>query len=506
MYTYKEKNKAIDLLIELNIQYTKTIVYLGYPERKTLGNWYKHYIKFGYYKDAITKRIRFSEDEKKIILDYYYKIGRNISLTVKHFGYPARATLSNWINENDKNHTKHCLSDKPVIKYNNEIKKDITKTILLNNTSVYDASKDLGITPVTLYNWRKKLLTSPGENMSKKIVSNSEIIENIEKEYNELKLRYNDLQLEYDILLKAQEILKKEIGISLNELSNKEKADITYALKDKYQLKLLLNYLNCSKSTYFYHIANLNKLERYAVLRKEMKLVFESNYSSFGYRRLYDHFKKTSLKVSEKVIRRLMKEENIVVISYKKKKYSSYLGEISPAVPNIVNRDFHSNEPNQKWLTDITEFHIPSGKVYLSPIIDCHGGYIVSWTTGTSPNADLANTMLEKGIETLKDGENPIIHNDRGSHYRWPEWINIVSNHGLTRSMSKKGCSPDNSACEGFFGRIKNEFFYKRNWSNISITTFIDLLNEYLNWYNLKRPKRSLNGLTPNEYRNEFYK
>ena len=205
--------------------------------------------------------------------------------------------------------------------------------------------------------------------------------------------------------------------------------------------------------------------------------------------------------ISEKVVRRIMKEDNLTVPSVKRKKYSSYVGEVSPAADNIINRDFHAALPNEKWVTDITEFGIPAGKVYLSPIVDCFDGMAVSWTIGTSPNAELANTMLDTAISGLAEDEHPIVHSDRGGHYRWPGWIERMDEAGLTRSMSKKGCSPDNSACEGFFGRIKNEMFYGRDWSGISLEAFMELLDSYLRWYNEKRIKMSLGGMSPVEYR-----
>ena len=130
-----------------------------------------------------------------------------------------------------------------------------------------------------------------------------------------------------------------------------------------------------------------------------------------------------------------MKEDQLVVISNRKKKYSSYKGEISPEVENLLNRDFHADKPNEKWLADITEFSIPAGKAYLSPIIDCFDGLVVSWAVGTSPNAKLANTMFLEGINTLRPNEKPVVHSDRGCHYRWPEWISIIESNGLKRSM-----------------------------------------------------------------------
>ena len=151
--------------------------------------------------------------------------------------------------------------------------------------------------------------------------------------------------------------------------------------------------------------------------------------------------------------------------------------------------------------TDITEFHIPSGKIYLSPIIDCFDGLPIAWTIGTHPNANLVNTMLANAIATLKDNEHPIVHSDRGAHYRWKGWIEQMSNAGLTRSMSKKGCSPDNSACEGFFGRLKNEMFYGKDWKDVSVEAFINILDKYIHWYAEKRIKVTLGGLSPIQYR-----
>lgn len=139
--------------------------------------------------------------------------------------------------------------------------------------------------------------------------------------------------------------------------------------------------------------------------------------------------------------------------------------------------------------------------MYLSPVIDCFDGLPVTWTIGTSPNATLVNNMLDQAIATLKKGEKPIVHSDRGCHYRWPGWIDRMEYTGLTRSMSEKGCSPDNAACEGFFGHLKNEMFYNRSWQGVSTKQFIAILNDYLIWYREKRIKLSLGGLSPMEYR-----
>lgn len=128
---------------------------------------------------------------------------------------------------------------------------------------------------------------------------------------------------------------------------------------------------------------------------------FNSNFCAYGYRRIHQELKNMEKILSEKVVRMLMIEENLIVTFSKRKKYSSYAGEISTAQPNLLNRNFKATRPNEKWLTDITEFKIPAGKVYLSPIVDCYDGAIISWTIGTKPDAALVNTMLDVGLSTL---------------------------------------------------------------------------------------------------------
>ena len=138
--------------------------------------------------------------------------------------------------------------------------------------------------------------------------------------------------------------------------------------------------------------------------------------------------------ISEKVVQRLMKQECLVVAANKRRRYGSYLGEISPAPENLINRNFQAGDPNEKWLTDITEFQIPAGKVYLSPMIDCFDGLVVSWTIGTRPDSDLVNTMLDAAIETVASSKSrPVIHSDRGAHYLWPGWLQQVHNAKLIR-------------------------------------------------------------------------
>ena len=274
------------------------------------------------------------------------------------------------------------------------------------------------------------------------------------------------------------------------------------ALKHTYALSALLVELDLARSSYFYHGSQLRRADKYADARLILTEVFEGNHRCYGYRRMRAALGRQKLHLSEKVVQRLMKQECLVVAANRRRRYGSYRGEIGPAPENLINRDFQAGTPNQKWLTDITAFQIPAGKVYLSPMIDCFDGLVVSWSIGTRPDTDLVNTMLDAAIETVATNESrPVIHSDRGAHYRWPGWLTRIGNAKLIRSMSRKGCSPDNAACEGFFGRLKTELFYPRSWKNISIEQFIQIVDAYIRWYNEKRIKISLGSLSPIEYR-----
>ena len=256
-----------------------------------------------------------------------------------------------------------------------------------------------------------------------------------------------------------------------------------------------------SRSSCQYQVEAMRRPGKHAGPRRRISEIFAASDGRYGYRRIRLDLRSEGVRVSEKVVARLMRELDLVAKRGKKRRYSSYKGEISDAPENLVKRNFHADAPNTLRLTDITESRIPAGKVYLGPVVDCFDGMVVSWAMSTSPNAELANAMLDAAAATLLEGEHPVGHTDRGCHYRWPGWIEGCEKYGITRSMSKKGCSPDNSACEGFFGRLKVELFYGRCWSGWGVDDFMDAVDSYIHWYNERRIKESLGGMSPLQYR-----
>lgn len=466
MYTKEQKERALKEFERLcSVQAVVTL--LGYPSRHTLYDWYRNKIAD--------------------IADYHGSLDKEYQIKQKYINAP--------------NHPRNPDAN---------LKLDAIKRCFSLGEGVEYVSRDIGYSRASIYSWYRKYqkFGVAGLMSSKKQIKRENIDFNTEpskqQEISELQEQIKQLQMEVDVLKEALNLLKKDPGINITELKNREKAVIIDAVEDKYSLHQLLKCLCMAKSSYYYQRAVMKQSDKYAEIRIRIKIIFQENRNCYGYRRIHGELKKIGITVSEKIVRRIMKEEHLTVPTKRMKKYSSYKGEITPEVDNIINRDFHAEQPNTKWLTDITEFAIPAGKVYLSPVIDCFDGMVVKWNIGTTPDSILVNKMLEDAIGTLLPSEHPLEHTDRGCHYRWTGWIERMQAAGLTRSMSKKGCSPDNAACEGFFGRLKNEIFYGRSWVGVSMDDFINEINSYIEWYNTKRIKQSLGYMSPAEYRHSL--
>jgi putative transposase len=442
----------------------------------------------------------------KVAVDYYWEHGRSLGRTVKKLGYPSKPALKAWIVRLTPNADSLLTKPRPVVTFTEEQKREAIIELCAKETSAAIVARQLGTTRHDLYNWKYKLLGKECvPEMRKDNDSNSsEDLEVLHEQVRQLNRQIYRQRMELDVLTKAAEFIKKEKGFNLKQLSNKEKTRIVEALRAKYKLKELLALLDLPKNSYYYQRVVLNKRDKHAALRTHIIMLFHENYDCYGYRRIHALLQLEGVQVSEKIIRRMMQEENLVAVEKRKRRYTSYLGEISPAVDNLIDRNFHAKVPETKWLTDLTEFQIPAGKVYVSPLIDCFDGLVVSWSIGTSPNAELVNSMLDTAVSRLGDQVKPVVHSDRGCHYRWPGWIARMDHAKLTRSMSRKGCSPDNAACEGFFGRMKNECFYNRSFKNYSMDQFIQYIDRYIHWYNTKRIKKRLGYLSPVTFRQQL--
>lgn len=167
-----------------------------------------------------------------------------------------------------------------------------------------------------------------------------------------------------------------------------------------------------------------------------------------------------------KTVRRLMKEPDLVC-RVRMKKHRSYKGEVGRIAPNLLNRDFHAEKPNQKWATDVTEFSLCGKKLYLSPIIDLYSGDLVSYTISDRPVLSMVTTMLEQAFEKIPDNTNLILHSDQGWQYQHKQYQRMLRKKDAQQSMSRKDNCLDNAVTENFFGLLKSELLYLQEFNSM---------------------------------------
>ena len=183
------------------------------------------------------------------------------------------------------------------------------------------------------------------------------------------------------------------------------------------------------------------------------------------------------------------------------KKYRSYKGNVSKIAPNLLNRDFHADKPNQKWVTDVTEFSLFGEKLYLSPILDLHSSDLVSYMISDRPVLRMVMTMLDKAFAKIPDGTDLILHSDQGWQYQHKQYQCMLREKGIRQSMNRKGNCLDNAVIEDFFGILKSELLYLQEFQ--SMEHFKQELIEYLDYYNNRRIKAKLKGLPPAIHRQQ---
>ena len=445
MYTREERMKAVELYIKHKRNATPVIRALGYPSRESLPRWHKIYMeekRTGILHDGLFWLLKYPLEKRKYAVDCCRENGWNFTKTSAEIGYPYSKTLKLWCYELAPGECNHRINRRFTLGE----KRLAAEAFHFRECSSYEMSARLGISRGTLYKWQSALLgkggdtemTDPKTELSSK--SNEELLQEIELLKEEIK----KLKLHNDVLEMTAEIIKKGPGVGRTKLTNKEKTVLIDALRKTHPLIDLIVHTGIKRSTFFYHLKRKRELpkDKNGAIKVRIVELFAKSGGSYGYRRIHAELGREGKRISEKTIRVFMSENSLTVYGKNKRKYSSYLGEKAPSAENIIKRDFHAKAPNTKWLTDITEFHIPTGKVYLSPVIDCFDGMAVSWTIGTRPDSELANSMLDMAISKLKEGEHPIIHSDRGSHYRWPGWISRTEEALLICSMCRRDVHP----------------------------------------------------------------
>ena len=275
---------------------------------------------------------------------------------------------------------------------------------------------------------------------------------------------------------------------------------VVQKLRQKHALNILLSIAQLPRATFYYHLKRMEQVDKYESEKQEITAIYHENKGRYGYRRITAELRNRRLPLNHKTVQRLMKELGLVC-RVRMKKYRSYKGEVGKIAPNLLNRDFHADKPNQKWVTDVTEFSLFGEKLYLSPILDLHSSDLISYTISDRPVLSMVTTMLDKAFEKIPDGTNPILHSDQGWQYQHKQYQRMLREKGIRQSMSRKGNCLDNAVIENFFGLLKSELLYLQEFR--SMEHFKQELIEYLDYYNNRRIKAKLKGLPPAIHRQQ---
>lgn len=271
-------------------------------------------------------------------------------------------------------------------------------------------------------------------------------------------------------------------------------------MRREFPVRQLLEIAQLPRATFYYHLKRMNCGDKYADEKTEITAIYHENRGRYGYRRITSELSKRNFHLNHKTVQKLMKELGLVC-HVRMKKYRSYRGEVGKVAPNLLKRDFYAEKPNQKWVTDVTEFHLFGKKLYLSPILDLCSRDLVSYTISDRPVLSMVTSMLDKAFEKIPDGTGLILHSDQGWQYQQKLYQRMLKEKGIRQSMSRKGNCLDNAVIENFFGLLKTELLYLQEFE--SMEHFKQELIEYLDYYNNRRIKAKLKDLPPALHRQQ---
>jgi len=271
-------------------------------------------------------------------------------------------------------------------------------------------------------------------------------------------------------------------------------------LREHHPLAALLKAAGLVRSTFYYQLKALDRGERHAGLKEKIRTLYEHHKGRYGYRRITAAIRQAGELVNHKTVQRLMGQLQLKSL-VRPKKYRSWRGEVGRAAPNLLQRQFKADGPNQKWVTDVTEFKVGAQRLYLSPVMDLYNGEIVAYQMDSRPSFELVSGMLKKALTRLRGNKRPLLHSDQDWQYQMPAFSRLLKQRQLPQSMSRKANCLDNAAMESFFGTLKSECFRLDRF--ISVDRLRDALNRYIYYYNHERIKLKLKGLSPVQYRTQ---
>ena len=412
-------------------------------------------------------------------------------------------------------------------KYSDEYKFNAINRVLVNGEPIKTVAVDLGLSTSSILNqWIKSYIENGYNVVTKKKGRSS--TRGKEKEdgrgAGEGERRTSRATVEEDY---RERIIKKTASLS-SRGRKEEKEQLTEAVTElRQELKCSLDFIletinsndslpNLPRSDYYYWKNRIDPDTKNSDLMNAITAIYTDNHKRYGYRRITLQLKNEGWTVNHKTVKRLMSKLNLYGVT-PRAKYKSYKGDFNGTVDNKLLykkidtkrhrteyiRDFSTSGVNEKWTTDVSEFHIAAGKLYLSPILDMYNREIVSYNISRSPSYVQIKDMLTKAFDRFDDLSNLIFHSDQGWQYQMFHYHKELRERGITQSMSRKGNCLDNSPMENFFGKMKNEMFYGHEYEFKTLEQLQKAMEEYIEYYNNERIQVKLKGLTPCQARDQ---
>lgn len=274
---------------------------------------------------------------------------------------------------------------------------------------------------------------------------------------------------------------------------------VIYRHKNKYSISEMCRFFKVSRSGYYEFVKRMDIPSKDLPLAEKIRECQEKCGKTYGYRRVHMWLERNGIYHNPKTILRVMQKYSLLSV-VRRKKYHNY-GNVLHKYPNLLNRDFHADKPNQKWVTDISYIKTMQGTLYLSVIRDLFDNSIVAYKIGTEQNINLVLSTIRAAKKKEKVTAELQLHSDQGFQYTSHSYFKLTQSYGITPSMSRKGNPYDNALAENFFSILKTECIYRTK-----LKTFEEarsLIDEYIYFYNNERIQLKTK-LTPLEKRNQF--
>ena len=528
-YSREQRDRAVDLYVKYERCAADVIRELGYPSKGALLSWYADRLeeeRTGVPSRRGERYRRYSDEQKRAAVDHYLEYGRRPGRTMRMLGYPkSKELLMAWIDELAPGQRK--LRHGPVPE---KLKRKAVVAVASGRLKSHEAAAELGVQGTTVREWKRQMLAKSEEAPVARPGKRRTIVESkepsgkptvapnasdaagladavalMERRLAEMQACLDELDADVERQRREKKELDIEIAIrkgALKLLGKEPGADPEKPGQPREDAPRQDRWRDAGRDGQEPAARGRHRAQHVPLPARRHETPRQGRFPP-GARARGVREQQAALWIqadspgAEKHGRQGIGQTDHEAHDRKRPGTVVQKREAARLVQGRVHQS--SEEPGGQGFPRRTAEHAvghgphgvfhPRGQGVPVPVIDCYDGMPVAWTIGTGPDSALANGMLADACSTLKDGEKPIIHSDRGYHYRWPEWIRICEDDNLTRSMSAKGCSPDNAAAEGFFGRPRQEFFHKRSFAGVSMDGFINMLDDYMVWYRDKRIK-----------------